>query len=150
MVRKNLEHYSRWKSIKSRCYNPHHKYYKNYGGRGIEVCDEWRADFMSFYSWALLSGYEKGLTLDRIDNNKGYSPNNCKWSTRKEQNRNQRSNRKITINGKTKLLCEWAEESGISSKSILKRIKRGWKNEDLLLPLGTRKRLKRGRTNDNN
>lgn len=131
----NKEHYSRWKAMKNRCYNPNHIYYKNYGARGITVCDEWKNSYENFYKWACSSGYKKGLTIDRIDNDKGYSPENCRWATRKEQGRNQRTNRKITINGITKLMCEWAEESGISEKNILKRIRRGWNSSNLLNPL---------------
>lgn len=128
-------HYRRWRSMLNRCYNPNHTYYYNYGGRGITVCDEWKNDYEKFCEWANQSGYEKSLSLDRIDNNKGYSPENCRWATRKQQGRNQRTNHKITINGKTKLMCEWAEISGISEKNIYKRIKRGWRNEELLRPL---------------
>lgn len=128
-------HYRRWKSMLSRCYNKNHTYYYNYGGRGITVCEEWKNSYQNFCDWVKKSGYKKGLTLDRIDNNKGYSPENCRWATRKQQGRNQRTNKKITINGKTKLMCEWAEISGISEKNISKRIKRGWTNEELLKPL---------------
>lgn len=128
-------HYKRWKAMISRCYNKNHTYYYNYGGRGITVCNEWKNSYTSFCNWANSSGYKKGLTLDRIDNNKGYSPDNCRWATKKQQGRNQRTNRNITINGETKLMCEWAEISGISEKNISKRIKRGWKTQDLLTPL---------------
>lgn len=127
--------YSRWKAMKQRCYNPKHTYYKNYGARGISVCDEWKDNFLNFYNWAISTGYREGLTVDRIDNDKGYSPENCRWATKKEQGRNLRTNRPITIGGETKLMCEWAEISGISSANILKRIRRGWKNEDLIKPL---------------
>lgn len=127
-------HYKRWRAMINRCYNKNHTYYYNYGGRGITICDEWKNDYQNFCNWANNSGYKKGLSLDRIDNNKGYFPENCRWATRKQQGRNQRTNRNITINGETKLMCEWAEISGVSSKEICKRIKRGWKNEDLLKP----------------
>lgn len=128
-------HYRRWRGMINRCYNKKHTYYYNYGGRGITICDEWKEDYEKFCEWVNKSGYKVGLTLDRIDNDKGYSPDNCRWATRKEQNRNQRTNRKITISGETKLMCEWAEISGVDSKQIYKRIKQGWKNEDLLKPL---------------
>lgn len=131
----DYKHYKRYRSMINRCYNPNHTHYHNYGGRGITVCNEWKNDYQKFCDWANSSGYKEGLTLDRIDNNKGYSPENCRWATRKEQGRNQRTNVKITINGKTKLMCEWAEISGISEGNISKRIKRGWGDEDLLKPL---------------
>ncbi len=84
--------YSVWASIKGRTLNPKNKLYNDYGGRGITICDEWKNDFMSFYNWALSNGYEenKGLSIDRIDNDGNYEPNNCRWTTQNIQARNQR------------------------------------------------------------
>ena len=79
--------------MKWRCYYPHHTHYGYYGGRGITVCDEWLHNFKSFYDWAMSHGYRDDLTLDRIDNDKGYSPNNCRWATYSEQNKNKRPTR---------------------------------------------------------
>lgn len=77
--------------MKDRCYNPNATGYKNYGGRGITICDEWRNDFFAFRDWAYANGYAEGLTIDRIDNDKGYCPENCRWATKAEQNRNKRT-----------------------------------------------------------
>lgn len=82
--------YRIWGAMKSRCYNPKQRNYKHYGGRGITICDEWLYDFVAFRDWALANGYCEDLTIDRIDNDKGYSPDNCRWTTMKEQRLNQR------------------------------------------------------------
>jgi hypothetical protein len=84
--------YAVWREIKRRTLNPKHKYYLDYGGRGITICDEWKNDFISFYNWAISNGYEegKGLSIDRIDNDGNYCPENCRWTTITIQNRNQR------------------------------------------------------------
>ena len=84
--------YGIWLKLKDRVLNPKHKQYNDYGGRGITICDEWKNDFMSFYNWALSNGYEenKGLSIDRIDNDGNYCPENCRWTTRIMQSRNQR------------------------------------------------------------
>ena len=101
--------YRIWDALKSRCCNPNVKEFNDYGGRGITVCDEWRNSSLAFRKWALANGYQEGLQIDRIDNDKGYSPSNCRWVTRKEQNRNKRNN--IRFCGK--LLIEIAEMTAV-------------------------------------
>lgn len=122
----NTRLYSIWASMKTRCYNSNHEAYARYGGRGIVVCDEWRNDFMSFYNWALSHGYNDTLTIDRIDNNKGYEPNNCRWATRKQQARNLRNNKNITINGETRCLTEWCNILGLNYYTVWERLNYGW------------------------
>lgn len=113
--------YEIWQGMKKRCYNPNDVRYDRYGGRGITVCDEWREDFSAFYSWALANGYADNLTIDRIDNNKGYSPDNCRWADAETQCRNRSSNIKITIGNATKTLTEWCEIFDVDYKTVRAR-----------------------------
>lgn len=101
--------YAVWNTMRARCHNPNNTSYERYGAKGVKVCKEWAGSFTAFYNWALENGYKDGLTIDRIDNNRNYCPENCRWVTAKEQNRNKRNNHFITYKGETKCLGEWAE-----------------------------------------
>lgn len=114
--------YRIWRGIKSRCYNEHHDAYYRYGGRGIIVCDDWKNSFQSFYNWAIANKYDSNLTIDRIDNNKGYSPNNCRWVDKTTQQRNRRGNLYYTINGVTKCLKEWCQVHNLNYATVHKRV----------------------------
>lgn len=125
-LEEHLNHplFKTWSGMLERCYNRHHNSYKNYGGRGITVCERW----LKFDEFSTDMGERpSGTTLDRIDNDEGYSPNNCKWSTKSWQARNRRSNRLITINDVTKTLVEWSEQDGaVSISTIRGRLNLGW------------------------
>lgn len=129
----NTRLYHIWCDIKKRCYNSNYKSYKNYGLRGIAVCDEWLSDFMNFYDWAMSHGYDDTLTIDRIDVNGNYEPSNCRWATLKQQARNTRRNRYYTINGVTHCLSEWCEIYNINHKRVECRLnKLNWSIEEAL------------------
>ena len=123
--------------IKSRCYNPKNKFFKDYGGRGIKVCDEWIKDFEMFYEWSIKNGFRKGLSIDRIDNDGDYSPENCRWVDMRTQNRNKKSNVYVTYKGKTQLLVDWANEKGMNRGTLSSRLISGWTLEEALeTPVG--------------
>jgi hypothetical protein len=125
--------YIRWSCMKGRCYNSNNKSYSDYGSRNIKVCDEWRNDFKSFYRWAINSGWNPKLTIDRINNEGDYEPSNCRWTDRKIQNNNTRRNRYLEFNGVTKTMSEWAEITGIKVKTIFMRLTAyGWSVEKTL------------------
>lgn len=102
--------YAVWNSMKERCYNKNNHNYLRYGGRGITVCEEWKNSFKEFSEWAFLNGYQEELSIDRIDNNGNYCPNNCRWVDKKTQNNNRNVSFMITYNGKTQNLSSWCEE----------------------------------------
>lgn len=118
--------YHIWETMRLRCTSPTNKKYYMYGARGITVCDEWFNDFIAFRDWSLSHGWAKGLSIDRIDNNLGYSPENCRWVTRSVQQRNTRRNVFITYQDKTQTLIEWCEELNLPYKTISNRILNGW------------------------
>ena len=98
-----------WSTIRKRTANPKNKDYPHYGARGIRMCPEWEEDFEAFYEWAMSHGYRDGLTIDRMNNNKGYEPGNVHWISRKAQARNRTTNTYLTVDGKTKTMVEWCE-----------------------------------------
>jgi hypothetical protein len=124
--------YTIWSAMKRRCLNPNACNYKNYGGRGIEVCEEWIHDFKSFYDWSMINGYAQNLSIDRIDTNQGYSPLNCRWITLIEQASNKRSNRYITYNEITETLAGWSRITGIDSRVLGSRLKKGYEPKEIL------------------
>ena len=124
MARKRYRLKTIWYNIRQRCNDKSNKYY---GGKGISVCDEWDTDFSAFEKWAIESGYNDGLTIDRIDSNGNYCPENCRWATVKEQNNNNSSNRFITIGNTTKTFAQWCEYYDIPQYVAENRInKYGW------------------------
>lgn len=121
--------YNVWRGMQRRCFNPKERSYVNYGGRGITVCDAWAQDYTVFKKWALANGYEEGLTIERVDVNKGYSPDNCTWIPRAKQSVNRRNVR--LYNGIPAI--EIAHEHGISKTLMYMRIKHyGWPIEEAI------------------
>lgn len=110
-----------------RCYKPTCSSYKNYGARGITVCDEWKDSNIAFFEWSVNNGYAEGLSIDRIDPNGNYCPENCRWVDMKTQQNNRTNNIKVEINGVTRTVAEWADLNGINRYCAYTRIKRlGW------------------------
>ena len=117
LYKDHKELFNLWQTMKSRCENPKRENYERYGARGIKVCEEWH-EAKNFVEWALNNGYKKGLQLDRIDNNKGYSPENCRFVTATENSRNRRNTKLLTINGETKCVAEWCEQKSVSVYTV--------------------------------
>jgi len=136
MVEHNKSHgesktrlYSIWKNMRNRCYNPNHPSFKDYGGRGIQVCDDWMK-YDAFREWAMSNGYAENLTIERIDVDGKYEPSNCKWTPRPDQARNTRRNHYIQYGGRTLTLAEWSKELGGGPNLVTTRLQRGWSEED--------------------
>lgn len=121
--------YKSWVSMKRRVTSKKHPMYKRYGGRGISICSRWY-DFKNFFND--MGNRPPNLTLERIDNEKDYTPLNCKWATRKEQNNNKISNRKIEFNGYKRNVTQWAKSLGVDPQLIYNRLRRGWTIERIL------------------
>lgn len=133
-AKKNPVH-SVWRKMKSRCYSPKSDHYHLYGGRGIKICDRWLGPD-GYKNFEVDMGPRPTLkhTIERIDTNGNYEPNNCTWATRTQQQRNRRVNVLVTINGVTKCVAEWSEISGINAKTIRGRLESGWSPEQILSP----------------
>jgi len=110
-----------WSKIKERCYNPKRPAYKNYGGKGVVMCDEWRYDFQMFYNWAMANGYQDDLTIDRIDANGNYEPLNCRWLTLSENVRMKNADSFITINGLSLTIHDWAIRINMIPDTLMSR-----------------------------
>lgn len=122
--------YRIYNDMKNRCYNKNNKRYNCYGSRGIIICDEWKNDFKAFYDWSMAHGYADNLTIDRIDVNGNYEPNNCRWATLKQQANNRRNNHYITYNNETHTISEWAEILKIKKQTLWARLNKGWSIEN--------------------
>lgn len=114
--------YRIWQTMIKRCHKPNFERYKDYGGRGIEVCPEWKNSFEKFHEWAMANGYKENLTIDRIDTNGNYEPSNCRWVTYKVQGNNTRRNHYIEYNGERHTMAEWAEIKGMKLQTLAARI----------------------------
>ena len=116
--------YKIWLAMKARVTNPHRKGYKDYGGRGIKICESW-LNFENFYQWALANGYDKNLSIDRINTNGDYCPDNCRWATMEVQQNNKRNNHMIDWEGGTYTLAQFSRQFHIPQSTVWGRLKRG-------------------------
>lgn len=135
--------FNTWKRLRQRCMNPKCKDWRNYGGRGIEICDQWKNDFARFYA-DMGPRPSSAHSIDRINNDGPYSPENCRWATRQEQNKNRRDSIYVEHAGKRLMLADWSEITGIGEETIRYRIKAGWTAaEALMIPPGTKGKFHR-------
>ena len=128
--------YRCWQDMKQRCLNPNAQAYKGYGARGITVCDSWKKSFANFL--ADMGEAPDGMSLDRIDNDKGYMPENCRWASQQQQNRNHRGCVFIEYQGQRMTIVEWSEQTGISAKTLHARYAKGWIVDDIFRTEKTR------------
>lgn len=130
--KRNTKLYNIWVELKRKCYKSNRKDYKYYGARGIKVCDEWLNNFQAFYDWAVNNDYQDGLTIDRINNDGNYTPDNCHWVDMKTQSNNRRSNVLLTYNGKTQTMMQWSEELHLPYNTIKHRHQKCWTDRECL------------------
>lgn len=124
--------YHIWCLMKQRCYNPKTINFKDYGGRGITVCDDWKNNFENFKDWALSNGYQDNLTIDRVDVFGNYSPNNCRWADNDIQQNNKRTSRFLTYKGEIHTISQWAKIKNIKICTIFARLRRNLSKEKIL------------------
>ncbi len=120
--RRHTPEYNVWANMKQRCLNPNHSRFKDYGGRGIKICDTWLRSFQLFYED--MGHRPVGTSLDRVNNHGNYEPSNCRWATQFEQRLNTRRNRFITVHNETRTLCEWSKSTGINRSTLASRLKK--------------------------
>ena len=122
-----------WRSCYKRCENPRCKDAKRYMAKGIRMCKPWRDDFWVFAQWALTHGYRSDLTLDRVNNNKGYDPGNCRWVSRRVQAHNRGTNKRIRVSsGEVHDIETWSKITGLAPSTILRRVNLGWTPDDAI------------------
>lgn len=121
--------YQVWLNMRRRCYEPTNKRWEHYGGKGIQVCGEWKDDYLAFREWAMSNGYKKSLTLDRVDNDGDYCPENCRWADLKTQQNNTSRNRWVEFEGKKYTVSQLADRLGLTYTALLHRLDRGWPME---------------------
>lgn len=122
--------FTTFEGIKKRCYDEKFRQYKNYGGRGIRICNEWMNDFFTFYDWAIENGASEELTIDRIDNNGDYCPKNCRWVDRFTQANNRSDNRVVEYKGESHTIAEWSRLVGLTARCI------SWRIDEMKLSIG--------------
>ncbi|KYC82578.1 hypothetical protein [Bacillus licheniformis] len=127
--------YRYWDGMKKRCYSPSHDSYKWYGATGVKICDEWLHDFKSFYDWSIENGYREGLSIDRIDPSKDYSPTNCRWVTLSEQANNRSNNVRTDVNGEILNIAQVAKKYNLNENTVRGRYKRGKRGNELISPV---------------
>ena len=128
----NTRLFTIWQGMKNRCYNKKSNRFTRYGGKGIKVCDEWLNDFQNFYEWAINNGYSETLTIDRVNNNGDYCPENCRWCDYTEQSNNRSTNRFIEYKGERKTIANWSKVTGIPRSTIWNRLKANKTIEEVL------------------
>ena len=133
----NTRLYRIYRNMKERCYKESCKDFLRYGGRGIKICNEWLSDFQNFYDWSMSNGYTDELSIDRINNDENYSPDNCRWTDEVTQSNNRRSNIKLTYDNKTLTTTEWARILNVKADTLHNRKRLGWSDEKIIsTPVG--------------